>query len=169
MTKVVHAEWNGPEALLNEIKPFLQGDIPVIINQPELPETLEERHQRLIGLIQNLKDLWTKNVADFEKLISDSDVDKRSYSTRYLPTWLEKITEWAEKSTDDYQLPKDILERFAQSRLDEKSKSGSGPSHVAFRLVDELLAQALTIKDLIIPQAISEVRQTIAHEKQTRG
>lgn len=169
MTKVVHAEWNGPEALLNEIKPFLQGDIPVIINQPELPETLEERHQRLIGLIQNLKDLWTKNSADFEKLISDSDVDKRSYSIRYLPTWLEKITEWAEKSTDDYQLPKDILERFAQSRLDEKSKSGSGPSHVVFRLVDELLAQALTIKDLIIPQAISEVRQTIAHEKQTRG
>ncbi|QLR04185.1 exodeoxyribonuclease V subunit beta [Providencia rettgeri] len=169
MTKVVHAEWNGPEALLNDIKPFLQGDIPAIINQPELPETLEERHQRLIGLIQNVKDVWAENVADFEKLISESDVDKRSYSARYLPTWLEKITEWAKKSTDDYQLPKDILERFAQSRLDEKSKSGSGPSHSVFRLVDELLAQALTIKDLIIPQAISEVRQTIAHEKQTRG
>ncbi|WP_418055354.1 exodeoxyribonuclease V subunit beta [Providencia zhijiangensis] len=169
MTKVVHAEWNGPEALLNDIKPFLQGDIPAIINQPELPETLEERHQRLIGLIQNLKDLWAKNVSDFEKLISDSDVDKRSYSARYLPAWLEKITDWAEQSTDDYQLPRDILERFAQSRLDEKSKSGSGPSHSVFRLVDELLAQALTIKDLIIPQAISEVRQTIAHEKQTRG
>ncbi|WP_224058841.1 exodeoxyribonuclease V subunit beta [Providencia alcalifaciens] len=169
ITKVVNAEWKGPEALLNDIKPFLQGDIPTIINQPELPETLEDRHQRLIGLIQDLKDLWAKNVADFEKLISDSDVDKRSYSARYLPTWLEKITEWAEKSTDDYQLPRDILERFAQSRLDEKSKSGSGPSHAVFRLVDELLAQALTIKDLIIPQAISEVRQTIAHEKQTRG
>lgn len=169
MTKVVHAEWNGPEALLNDIKPFLQGDIPAIINQPELPETLEERHQRLIGLIQNLKDLWAKNVADFEKLISNSDVDKRSYSARYLPAWLEKITGWAEQSTDDYQLPRDILERFAQSRLDEKSKSGSGPSHAVFRLVDELLTQALTIKDLIIPQAITEVRQTIAHEKQTRG
>ncbi|MEQ5126377.1 exodeoxyribonuclease V subunit beta [Providencia alcalifaciens] len=169
MTKVVHAEWNGPEALLNDIKPFLQGDIPAIINQPELLETLEERHQRLVGLIQNVKDVWAENVADFEKLISESDVDKRSYSARYLPTWLEKITEWAKKSTDDYQLPKDILERFAQSRLDEKSKSGSGPSHSVFRLVDELLAQALTIKDLIIPQAISEVRQTIAHEKQTRG
>nr|WP_154603362.1 exodeoxyribonuclease V subunit beta [Providencia sp. wls1914] len=169
MTKVVHAEWNGPEALLNDIKPFLQGDIPAIINQPELLETLEERHQRLVGLIQNVKDVWAENVADFEKLISESDVDKRSYSARYLPTWLEKIIEWAKKSTDDYQLPRDILERFAQSRLDEKSKSGSGPSHSVFRLVDELLAQALTIKDLIIPQAISEVRQTIANEKQTRG
>ncbi|MFS8252244.1 hypothetical protein ACHK7U_00535, partial [Staphylococcus hominis] len=133
-------------------------DIPAIINQPELLETLEERHQRLVGLIQNVKDVWAENVADFEKLISESDVDKRSYSARYLPTWLEKIIEWAKKSTDDYQLPRDILERFAQSRLDEKSKSGSGPSHSVFRLVDELLAQALTIKDLIIPQAISEVR-----------
>ncbi|HEQ1858024.1 TPA: exodeoxyribonuclease V subunit beta [Providencia alcalifaciens] len=169
MAKVVHAEWHGPEALLNDIKPFLQGDIPAIINQPELPETLEERHQRLVGLIQNVKDVWAENVADFEKLISDSDVDKRSYSARYLPTWLGKITQWAGETTEDYQLPKDILERFAQSRLDEKSKSGSGPSHAVFRLVDDLLVQALTIKDLIIPQAISEVRQTIAHEKQTRG
>ncbi|HHR6141741.1 TPA: exodeoxyribonuclease V subunit beta [Providencia alcalifaciens] len=169
MTKVVHSQWSGPEALLNEIKPFLQGDIPTIINQPKELETLEERHHRLINLIQNVKDEWCQNVADFEKLIADSDVDKRSYSGRYLPTWLEKISHWAAQETDDYQLPQDILERFAQSRLDEKSKSGSGPSHAVFRLIDELLAQNLTIKDLIIPQAISEVRQTIAHEKQTRG
>ncbi|SQI40556.1 Exodeoxyribonuclease V beta chain [Providencia alcalifaciens] len=146
MTKVVHSQWSGPEALLNEIKPFLQGDIPTIINQPKELETLEERHHRLINLIQNVKDEWCQNVADFEKLIADSDVDKRSYSGRYLPTWLEKISHWAAQETDDYQLPQDILERFAQSRLDEKSKSGSGPSHAVFRLIDEYLLKISLLK-----------------------
>ncbi|WP_112837319.1 exodeoxyribonuclease V subunit beta [Providencia rustigianii] len=169
MTKVVQSQWSGPEALLTEIKPFLQGDIPLIINQPEQLETLEERHQRLIELIQNVKEAWKAHHGDFEKLIIDSDVDKRSYSSRFLPSWLAKITDWAHQETEDYQLPQEILERFTQSRLDEKSKSGSGPAHEVFRQIDELLAQSLTLRDLIIPQAISEVRQTIAREKQSRG
>src|SRR5690606_21863798 len=95
-------------------------------------ESLEERHQRLILLIESVKAAWLENSADFEKLIADSDVDKRSYSTRFLPTWLIKIGEWAQEETEDYQLPKD-LERFSQTVLHKKSKSGSGPEHVVFQ------------------------------------
>ncbi len=38
MTKVIQSLWTSPEALLSEIKPFLQGDIPLIINQPKQVE-----------------------------------------------------------------------------------------------------------------------------------
>ncbi|WP_350024908.1 exodeoxyribonuclease V subunit beta [Providencia rettgeri] len=168
MTKVIQSLWSGPEALLSEIKPFLQGDIPLIINQPKQIESLEERHQRLILLIESVKAAWLENSADFEKLIADSDVDKRSYSTRFLPTWLIKIGEWAQEETEDYQLPKD-LERFSQTVLHKKSKSGSGPEHVVFQRIDELLSQSLTLKDLIIPLAIAEVREAITFEKHNRG
>ncbi|MBV2189692.1 exodeoxyribonuclease V subunit beta [Providencia rettgeri] len=168
MTKVIQSLWNSPEALLSEIKPFLQGDIPLIINQPKQVETLEERHQRLILLIESVKTAWLENSADFEKLIAESDVDKRSYSTRFLPAWLIKIGEWAQEETEDYQLPKD-LERFSQTVLHKKSKSGSGPEHVVFQRIDELLSQSLTLKDLIIPLAISEVRAAISGEKHNRG
>ncbi|MEX9972282.1 exodeoxyribonuclease V subunit beta [Providencia rettgeri] len=168
MTKVIQSLWTSPEALLSEIKPFLQGDIPLIINQPKQVETLEERHQRLILLIESVKTAWLENSADFEKLIADSDVDKRSYSTRFLPTWLIKIGEWAQEKTEDYQLPKD-LERFSQTVLHKKSKSGLGPEHIVFQSIDELLSQSLTLKDLVIPLAISEVREAITNEKHNRG
>lgn len=168
MTKVIQSLWASPEALLSEIKPFLQGDIPLIINQPKQVETLEERHQRLILLIESVKTAWLENSADFEKLIADSDVDKRSYSTRFLPTWLIKIGEWAQEKTEDYQLPKD-LERFSQTVLHKKSKSGLGPEHIVFQSIDELLSQSLTLKDLVIPLAISEVREAITNEKHNRG
>ncbi|MGO2334995.1 exodeoxyribonuclease V subunit beta [Providencia sp.] len=168
LTKVVQSQWNGPEALLAEIRTFLQGDIPLIINQPKQSETLEERHSRLISLIESVKSSWISNVADFEKLITDSDVDKRSYSSRFLPSWLVKISQWAGEATEDYQLPKDLI-RFSQSVLHEKSKSGSGPEHIVFEQIEGLLGQSLTIKDLVIPLAITQVRQTIAHEKHRRG
>ncbi|MEX5998683.1 exodeoxyribonuclease V subunit beta [Providencia hangzhouensis] len=168
MTKVIQSLWASPEALLSEIKPFLQGDIRLIINQPKQVETLEERHQRLILLIESVKTAWLENSADFEKLIADSDVDKRSYSTRFLPTWLIKIGEWAQEKTEDYQLPKD-LERFSQTVLHKKSKSGLGPEHIVFQSIDELLSQSLTLKDLVIPLAISEVREAITNEKHNRG
>lgn len=168
MTKVVQSEWNGPEALLAEIRPFLQGDMPLIINQPKVQESLEERHQRLISLIGSVKSSWRENAGDFEKLIADSDVDKRSYSSRFLPSWLIKIGQWAEEVTQDYDFPKDLI-RFSQTVLHEKSKSGQGPEHVVFQQIETLLTQSLTLKDIVIPLAISEVRQTIADEKHRRG
>lgn len=168
MTKVVLSQWNSPEALLAEIKPFLQGDMPDIVNEQQRTETFEERHQRLIELITQVKSLWLANCSEFERLISNSDVDKRSYSSRFLPSWLEKMLRWAEEETQDYQLPKEIV-RFSQAVLHEKSKSGSGPEHAVFARIDELLSQSLTIKDLIIPLAITEVRQNIIQEKHHRG
>lgn len=168
MTKVVLSQWNSPEALLAEIKPFLQGDMPLIVGDQQNKETFEQRHARLISLINIVKSSWLSGCSEFEKLISDSDVDKRSYSSRFLPSWLDKVGLWANDETQDYQLPKEIV-RFSQSVLHEKSKNGLGPEHIAFTKIDELVAESLTIKDLIIPLAITEVRQTIAHEKHSRG
>lgn len=168
MAKVVLSQWNSPEALLADIKPFLQGDMPYIVNETPNKETFEERHQRLIELITQVKSLWLAGCSEIEKRIVSSDVDKRSYSSRFLPSWLDKMARWAEEETQDYQLPKEII-RFSQAALHDKSKSGSGPEHEVFALIDELLSQSLTIKDLIIPVAITEVRQNIAREKHSRG
>ncbi len=168
MAKVIAADWSGPEALLSEIKQFLQGDMPTIVTQPTTEETLIERHERLIAGIDDIKALWIADASNVHKIISESDVDKRSYSTRYLPTWIEKITQWATSETTDYQLPKD-LERFSAATLTTKSKSSTPPEHKIFFKIETLLLQPLTLKDLIIPQAITEIRKTIQEEKQRRG
>lgn len=44
-----------PEALLAEIKPYLQGDIPTFINQPIEAQSIKQRHKTLIDTIKVVK------------------------------------------------------------------------------------------------------------------
>uniref|UniRef100_A0A182SM94 DNA 3'-5' helicase n=1 Tax=Anopheles maculatus TaxID=74869 RepID=A0A182SM94_9DIPT len=103
-----------------------------------------------------------------EALINQSGVDKRSYSSKHLPNWLNKVREWAGQVTQDYQLPKE-LEKFRQSVLLEKTKKGEAPRHVLFVAIDELFAEPLTLRDLIMARALSEIRTSIAQEKRQRA
>ncbi|AOM42300.1 exodeoxyribonuclease V subunit beta [Xenorhabdus hominickii] len=160
--------WKGPEALLNDISGYLQGDIPYIVNAPDSDETLFSRHQKIIELIDSAKHQWNETAADLHDLIANSDVDKRSYSKKHLPNWLSKVSEWAKLPTQDYLLPKE-LERFCQSHLVEKTKKGEAPKHPLFEVIEELYQQPLTLKDIIIAKAIIEVRQSVNQEKLMRG
>ncbi|WP_086112792.1 exodeoxyribonuclease V subunit beta [Xenorhabdus beddingii] len=160
--------WSGPEALLKDISDYLHGDMPYIVNAPDSDETLFSRHQKIIEQIDVIKRQWNEAAADLPDLIANSDVNKRSYSSRYLSTWLSNISEWAKSPTKDYQLAKD-LERFSQSHLLEKTPKGDAPRHPLFEAIDELYQHPLTLKDIIIAKAIVEVRQSVNHEKLMRG
>ncbi|CRK86018.1 RecBCD enzyme subunit RecB [Candidatus Providencia siddallii] len=164
ITKVIQSEWSSPEDLLTEIHPFLQSEIPLIINLPKDQETLENRHNRLIELIKNIKSLWLINVGDFKKIIINSDVDKRIYNKRFLTFWLIKINEWAKQKTENYFLPKELI-RFSQNNLNEKSKNGICPKHIVFQEIEKLLTESFSIKDIVIPMAVKQIKQTIAREK----
>ncbi|WP_086108979.1 exodeoxyribonuclease V subunit beta [Xenorhabdus vietnamensis] len=160
--------WSGPEALLKDISDYLHGDMPYIINAPDGNETLFSRHQKIIEQIESIKRQWNDAASELEGLIANSGVDKRSYNKKHLPNWLNSVSEWAGSPTKDYLLSKD-LDKFCQSRLLEKTKKGEVPQHALFEAIDGLYQQPLTLKDIIIPKAIVEVRQSVNQEKLTRG
>ncbi|MDC9612544.1 exodeoxyribonuclease V subunit beta [Xenorhabdus khoisanae] len=160
--------WSGPEALLKDISDYLHGDMPYIVNAPDGDETLFSRHQKIIEQIDLIKRQWNDAAADLPGLIASSGVDKRSYSSRFLPNWLSNVSEWAKSPTKDYQLAKD-LDKFCQSRLLEKTKKGEAPRHPLFEAIDALYQHPLTLKDIIIAKAIVEVRQSVNQEKLMRG
>ncbi|MDR0217359.1 MAG: exodeoxyribonuclease V subunit beta [Enterobacteriaceae bacterium] len=168
MATVIDQEWSGPEALLAEVKAYLQGDMPHIDNAPDANETLVSRHEKIIALIDNVKQHWNAAAPDLQALIENSDVDKRSYSKKNLPNWLNSVSDWAQSQTRDYQLPKD-LEKFCQTRLKDKTKKGQAPCHPVFTAIDNLYQQRLTLRDIIIAKAIVEIRQSINQEKLMRG
>ncbi|WP_416776783.1 exodeoxyribonuclease V subunit beta [Xenorhabdus budapestensis] len=168
MATVISQEWSGPEALLEDITDHLRGDIPYIVNAPDGDETLVSRHEKIIALIDGVKQQWNEVVQDLQALIDNSGVDKRSYSKKNLPNWLNSVSEWAKSQTRDYQLPKD-LDKFCQSRLEEKTKKGEVPRHPVFTAIDDLYQQPLTLRDIIISKAIVEIRQSINQEKLMRG
>lgn len=168
VAQAVSQEWSGPEQLLADLSSFLQGEAPALKQMPAEDETLLLRHQQIVARIESLKQQWRIAAAELQGLIEQSGVDKRSYSSRYLPQWLARVTEWALEPTADYQLPKE-LERFRYSALREKTKKGEPPQHAVFTAVDALYAEPLTLRDLIMARALSEIRFSIQQEKRRRA
>ncbi|EIC84253.1 exodeoxyribonuclease V subunit beta [Serratia sp. M24T3] len=164
IARIISQEWSGPEALLADLSSYLHGEAPQLRFPPEQGETLESRHQRIVARLNDIKQQWLSAAADIEAIITQSGVDKRSYSTRFLPNWLVAVAAWASQSTESYTLPKE-LERFRQSVLLEKTKKGEPPQHAIFDAIDRLYEESLTIRDLVIARALTEIRQSIAEEK----
>ncbi|MGP1958525.1 MAG: exodeoxyribonuclease V subunit beta [Arsenophonus sp. NC-CH8-MAG3] len=168
ISKIIVEEWSDPEALLVEIKPYLQGDIPIFVNQPTEIQSIRQRHQILINTIKKVKVLWLLNSGSFSNLIADSTINKHSYSRRNLLSWIEAVTSWARLPTFDYKTPKELA-RFCQSELIDRTSHGNAPEHKVFLAINNLLKESRTLRDLIILKAIINVRQTIIKEKRRRG
>lgn len=165
--RAVSKEWSNPEKLLNDLSAYLQGEVPQFLRVPH-DETIGCRHQQIVMQIDELKTHWRQKADKLEALIRDSAVDKRSYNSKHLPNWLAIVTQWAEQKTDDYSLPKELT-KFRQSVLCEKCQKGTVPQDTLFLAIDRLFEQPLTLRDLIMAKAISEIRASVQQEKQQRA
>ncbi|WP_368542847.1 exodeoxyribonuclease V subunit beta [Enterobacter soli] len=169
IAEAVHALWKGPEALLRAIDRYLQGEAPVIKSPPPADETLASRHEKIIAQIAALKQQWNDAVADIDAILENSGLDRRKFNRGNQAKWIEKISAWAQEETRGYQLP-DALEKFSQRFLTERTKAdGIVPEHPLFVAIENLLAQPLTLNDLMIVRAMAEIRETVAREKRRRG
>ncbi|KMV69044.1 exonuclease V subunit beta [bacteria symbiont BFo1 of Frankliniella occidentalis] len=163
VARVVRQLWAGPEQLLKTLSPWLGGEAPALKSAPHPDETLEQRHAKIIAQIDALKQAWLA-AGDLLALLEASGVDRRSYNSKHLPNWLEKISQWAQQATEDYEVPKD-LERFGQRVLLDKTKKGEPPRHALFDQIDAFLAEPLSLRDLVIARALHEVRFVTQQEK----
>lgn len=163
IARVMTQLWQGPEPLLTTLSPWLSGEAPALKNPPNLEETFTERHEKIMAEILRIKAAWLA-AGDLHDIISQSGVDKRSYSSKHLPNWLAKLTEWAAEEAQDYSYPKE-LERFGQSVLLDKTKKGDAPQHSLFAEIDRFLAQPLSLRELVIARALSEIRFVTQKEK----
>ncbi|WP_345828803.1 exodeoxyribonuclease V subunit beta [Erwinia sp. HDF1-3R] len=163
VARVMTQMWQGPEQLLATLSPWLNGEAPALKYPADLEESFTERHEKIIGRIDALKTAWLA-AGNLHDVIAQSGVDKRSYSSKHLPNWLEKMAQWAAEATEDYAVPKELA-RFGQRVLLEKTKKGEAPQHPLFDEVDRFLAEPLSLRDLVIARALSEIRFTTQKEK----
>lgn len=168
VAQAMSEQWTGPEALLRDINSWLQGEKPTLKQPPADNETLLARHEKIIAAIDSVKASWLAAAQDIATVIEQSGVDRRSYSSKNLPNWLNLVGEWAQAQTTSYQLP-DALSRFSQAVLEEKTKKGEAPRHPVFSEIAALLAQPLTLRDLVIARAMAEIRYIVQQEKLRRG
>ena len=169
IAEAVHALWKGPEALLRAIDRYLQGEAPVIKSPPPADETLASRHEKIIAKIADIKQKWMASVGEIDAIIENSGIDRRKFNRGNQGKWIDKVSAWAQEETRGYQLP-DALEKFSQRFLAERTKAdGIVPEHPLFVAIETLLAEPLTLNDLMIARAMTEIREAVAREKRRRG
>ena len=169
IAEAVHDQWKGPEALLRAIDRYLQGEAPVIKSPPPADETFASRHEKIIGFIVAMKQQWCNGVAEIDAVIERSGIDRRKFNRGNQAKYIERINAWAQEEKHSYQLP-DALEKFSQTFLTERTKAGGEvPEHPLFSAIDTLLAEPLTLNDLMITRALTEIREAVAREKRRRG
>lgn len=155
--------WASPAALLADVNNYLTG-LPLKLTVEAMQGSLAELHQENLKRIDELKALWRKDQDEYLALISDSDINKRSYTKKSLPTWLEAVNVWAASETTSYDYP-DKLEKFAQSTLNEKTPKGTPPTHAVFAAIDVFIAEPVSLKAPLLAHAIEHCRDMLAQAK----
>ena len=169
IAEAVHSLWKGPEELLRAIDRYLQGEAPVIKSPPPADETLASRHEKIVTQIATLKQKWNACVGEIASILENSGIDRKKFNRGNQGKWIDKISAWAQEETRGYQLP-DALEKFSQRFLTERTKAdGIVPEHPLFVAIESLLAEPLTLNDLMITRAMTEIREAVAREKRRRG
>lgn len=168
LARVIQQHWSGPQALLSELAPYLSGDLPQLLIHSPVTEGIMARHQRLIEAISVVKQQWQQLEEPVDTLLNQAALNKQRYPARYLTLWIQQIAAWAQQVTEDYQLP-EALSRFRYTTLSSATLRGEPPQHPLFKAIEQLCALPLTLRDLVIAQALPEIRQAIAHSKQQRA
>ncbi|MGR5350802.1 exodeoxyribonuclease V subunit beta [Vibrio sp. DNB22_19_2] len=155
--------WGSPSELLYDIGNYLTG-APLSLSVPAMQGSLADLHEQNLKQIDALKTQWRDSQEDFLALISGSDVNKRSYTKKSLPTWLEAVNVWAATETTGYDYP-DKLEKFAQNVLLEKTPKGTAPQHPVFKDIEAFLATPISLKAPLLAHAIEHCREMLAKAK----
>lgn len=158
--------WSSPAALLAEISRYLTGS-PVRLSVAPMRGSLADLHQQNLQQIDALKASWREQQDDLLDLISGSDINKRSYSKKSLPVWLEAVNQWAATESVGYEYP-DQLAKFAQSALNEKTPNGNPPQLPLFDQIDAFIAQPISLKAPLLAHAIHHCRALLAEAKQRK-
>ncbi|MFW7523776.1 exodeoxyribonuclease V subunit beta [Vibrio ostreicida] len=155
--------WSSPTALFNEISAYLSGP-PLELTVAAMHGELRDLHAKNLTLIDALKATWREGQTEYFDLISDSDINKRSYTKKSLPEWLGAVTAWAETETTEYDYP-DKLEKFAQNVLVDKTPKGQPPLHPTFTAIEDFITQPISLKAPLLAHAIDQCRQMLEKEK----
>ena len=159
----VRAIWSSPSALLREVSRYLTG-APVQLSVLAMQGDLAQLHQDNLTKIDELKAQWRASGDDLLALIADSDINKRSYTKKSLPTWLEAVGAWASSETVGYDFP-EALERFAQNVLIEKTAKGTPPQHDVFVAIEAFISQPISLRSPLLAHAIEHCRINLAKAK----
>lgn len=167
LSALIYSYWQNPTELKTQLSSCLaRQDVQFI---PEINDfDFKSKYDQSLVAIQYLKSEWLKNAADLFDIIDHSGVNKRSYSKKNLPKWIDEVTEWAYQSSETLTLPKNLV-KFSQQTLHEKTSKGALPTHSVFEQIESLLTMDLSLQNTLLVKAVHWVRAHLQKNKQTQS
>ncbi len=162
LSATLKSYWNTPADLLAAIRPWLSSHGLTV--KAGSADRLQERHDEAINAINVFKQKWQGAAGEFADIIKKSGVDKRSYSSRNLPRWLEAVSTWAATPTQSLTIP-EALEKFRRDTLTEKTSKGTPPEHAVFVACCDLLDNIPDFRDALLAEALGNVRERLLAHK----
>ena len=161
VVQAVHKLWSGPQALLNALAPWLGKEELQIL--PALgDEQVAACHARAMAAIDAIKALW---LAQQQAIRAQTEGQISRYTGKNYEGWLGKIEAWANDPETGYALPEPLV-RFGQQALEANLKKGGVlPTLPLFTQIDELLAQKLGIRELVLQRAARQIRERMSSSK----
>ncbi|WP_020679931.1 exodeoxyribonuclease V subunit beta [Marinobacterium rhizophilum] len=161
--------WAEPARLLKDIRPHLATD--GLRLEPDLSGVdLLGQWRQQDARVTAFKQAWRSNTDDLLALVEAADLNGTSYRKASIPGWLRSIDDYcvSEQVLPDSNLLKN-LQRFCQSQLRDKTKkNGVSPEHSLFEQLEALCESWVPLRELILTEALHEVRLRLARNKQQR-
>jgi len=166
LTELVLNEcWKTPDQLVMELRGLLSmSELQVL---PDLSNSdLQCAYDDRIALINAFKQSWLANEDDLVSLIQASGINKRSYTKASLPKWIAQIDQYASSELlEPGKTLLGVMQRFTQTRLNEKTDKGEAPQHPLFAQLEQYLTDRVPVKEILLGKALSEVEQRLSLAK----
>ncbi|MGX9417069.1 exodeoxyribonuclease V subunit beta [Vibrio sp. WJH972] len=171
VAKLIRSYWPTPNELYSKISGYLGGKA-IRLSVPALDTDLESAHQQNLNRIEALKQQWREEscvaLEQLQQALDNKVIDLRSYTKKNYPNWCNRVSDWANSATEDYVFP-DALQRFSESMLIEKTRSGEEtPSHALFTAIETFLAEPISLEPSLLAHAISTCRDLLEQAKQQK-
>ncbi|WP_299183212.1 exodeoxyribonuclease V subunit beta [uncultured Neptuniibacter sp.] len=157
--------WKTPEQLIAELRGLLSRQV---ILQPDLSDQdLLQVHNDRIVAINTFKQAWLECTDDLFELIQTSGINKRSYNKNNTRRWLDRVSEYAQ--SDQHEPDKklsEMMQKLAQTSLQEKTDKGEAPEHPLFLHLERLLAESVPVREILLSRALKQVKHRLALAKQ---
>ena len=163
LSELIFSYWGNPDELKKELRNWLsRQDLQFL---PQITDfDFKKKYEFSLQAITKVKESWRENESDYADIINHSDVSKRSYTKKNLPTWLNQVSSWAAQADLSLTLPKNLI-KFSQKTLDEKTSKGVAPKHAVFSQIESLLAEDLSLKNTLLIKATHWVREHLQSSK----
>ncbi|URJ30801.1 exodeoxyribonuclease V subunit beta [Candidatus Blochmannia vicinus (nom. nud.)] len=170
IVSLIKEYWNDPNALLNDIFPYIYGSRPNFNNYDahEEKKNIVTYYEKILIYINSVKKKWCENENSITVVINAYNINHRIYNKTNLMRWINIINRWATQPTINHTIPNE-LKRFRETELKIHNDHRFSYMYSLFHTIEKLYRQLSLFKELIFNIAINEVSNNLNDTRHSRS